>query len=101
MGVVMLIGVQHAVKFFFTGNKVKASSIYFGGIAWLLFFRSKSMIVNFIGMVIEGYGLLLLFSGFLPRIIPLMRSLPVVSGIFMVPGISALADRIQAGSSPV
>ena len=36
MGVVMLIGVQHAVKFFFTGNKVKASSIYFGGIAWLL-----------------------------------------------------------------
>ena len=56
MGVVMLIGVQHAVKFFFGGNKTKGSAIYFSGIAWLLFWRSRSMIVNFIGMCIEAYG---------------------------------------------
>jgi hypothetical protein len=89
------------VKFFFGGTKTKGSAIYFGGIAWLLFFRSRSMIVNGVGMLIEGYGLLLLFSGFLPRIIPLMRSLPVVSSIFVIPGVSALADKITAGSSPV
>jgi hypothetical protein len=57
--------------------------------------------MNVVGMLVEGWGLILLFSGFLTRIIPFMRSIPVVSAIFYIPGVNFLADKLEGRAGVV
>ena len=74
---------------------MQGSAFFFGGIFTVLIGWSVT------GMAIESVGLFYLFAGFLPKIIPFMQSLPVVSAIFYVPGVQGLADRITQSKLPV
>lgn len=54
-----------------------------------------------IGMLIESVGLFFLFSGFIPKIILFMRSVPVVSAIFYLPFVDSIAQKMSGATLPV
>jgi len=93
-GVSLLIGLNNAGKFFFGAN-LKSSAMFFGGIFIVLIGYS------IIGMLVESVGLFYLFSGFIPRIVPLLRSIPVVNSIFLIPGLNRLLDSLSTSKLPV
>uniref|UniRef100_A0A182MJX6 Vesicle transport protein GOT1B n=1 Tax=Anopheles culicifacies TaxID=139723 RepID=A0A182MJX6_9DIPT len=73
-------------------HKMKASIAFFGGIAIVL------LGYPLIGMLIEMYGFILLFSGFFPVAINFLRRVPVLGNILNMPGISRTIDWL-AGES--
>ena len=97
-GVSLIVGLKNAGGFFFgRSDKLKGSAAFFGGVFIVLFGwcgRAVSLRAlasascgrrPVVGMVVEWLGLFWLFSGFLHRIVPFLRSVPVVSGIFYIP----------------
>uniref|UniRef100_A0A182XIC7 Vesicle transport protein GOT1B n=1 Tax=Anopheles quadriannulatus TaxID=34691 RepID=A0A182XIC7_ANOQN len=91
-GLACVIGLERTFRFFFQKHKVKASISFFGGIAIVLFGYPL------IGMLIEMYGFILLFSGFFPVAINFLRRVPVLGNILNMPGISRTVDWL-AGES--
>jgi hypothetical protein len=53
------------------------------------------------GMLVESVGLFYLFSGFIPKIILFMRSVPVVSAIFYLPFVDQIASKLSGATLPV
>ncbi|OZC11920.1 Got1-like family protein [Onchocerca flexuosa] len=80
-GLILVIGIQRTVAFFFQRHKIKASSLFFGGI-----------IVVLIG-----------WPGFLPVAINFLRQVPVIGSILCLPGISQIKilDRLAPESRQV
>ncbi|XP_058128916.1 vesicle transport protein GOT1B [Anopheles ziemanni] len=91
-GLACVIGLERTFRFFFQKHKVKASIAFFGGIAIVLFGYPL------IGMLIEMYGFILLFSGFFPVAINFLRRVPVLGNFLNMPGISRTVDWL-AGES--
>ncbi|XP_053680796.1 vesicle transport protein GOT1B [Anopheles nili] len=91
-GLACVIGLERTFRFFFQKHKVKASISFFGGILIVLFGYPL------IGMLIEMYGFILLFSGFFPVAINFLRRVPVLGNILNMPGISRTVDWL-AGES--
>uniref|UniRef100_A0A182QSZ0 Vesicle transport protein GOT1B n=2 Tax=Neomyzomyia TaxID=44536 RepID=A0A182QSZ0_9DIPT len=91
-GLACVIGLERTFRFFFQKHKVKASICFFGGIAIVL------LGYPLIGMLIEMYGFILLFSGFFPVAINFLRRVPVLGNILNMPGISRTVDWL-AGES--
>lgn len=71
---------------------MKASIAFFGGISVVL------LGYPLIGMVIEMYGFILLFSGFFPVAINFLRRVPVLGTFLNMPGVSRTVDWL-AGES--
>merc|ERR1711971_1315402 len=57
-GLAFVIGLERTFRFFFQYHKIKGSTAFFGGIFVVLFGYPL------IGMIIEAYGFIVLFSGF-------------------------------------
>ncbi|XP_049536757.1 vesicle transport protein GOT1B [Anopheles darlingi] len=91
-GLACVIGLERTFRFFFQKHKVKASIAFFGGIAVVL------LGFPLIGMVIEMYGFILLFSGFFPVAINFLRRVPVLGTFLNMPGVSRTVDWL-AGES--
>ncbi|CAJ0587214.1 unnamed protein product, partial [Mesorhabditis spiculigera] len=87
-GIVFIIGFQRTMVFFFEMRKLKGSALFFGGILTVLIGWPL------VGIVIECWGFILLFGGFLPGIVNLLRSLPFISWITYLPGIRQVLDRL-------
>eukprot|EP00035_Acanthoeca_spectabilis_P023343 m.448914 g.448914 ORF g.448914 m.448914 type:complete len:139 (+) comp19735_c0_seq1:94-510(+) len=94
-GVSLLIGLQNAFYFFFQPARLKGSAFFFFGVILVL--------IKFavIGMLVESVGLFFLFSGFIPKIILFMRSVPVVSAIFYLPFVDTIAQKLSGSTLPV
>ena len=92
-GLAFVIGLERTFKFFFQWHKAKATAAFFGGIAVVLFGWPL------VGMIIEVYGFVLLFSGFFPVAINFLRRIPVIGTLLNMPGISfvSISDLIQNG----
>lgn len=92
-GLSCVIGLERTFRFFFQRHKVKASIAFFGGIiivlaGWPL-----------VGMLLETYGFVLLFSGFFPVAINFLRRVPILGTLLNMPGISMLLDKIAGDSN--
>ena len=82
-GLAFVIGLERTFRFFFQYHKIKGSTAFFGGIFVVLFGYPL------IGMIIEAYGFIVLFSGFFPVAINFLRRIPVLGSILNLPGISS------------
>ncbi|XP_069684179.1 vesicle transport protein GOT1B [Periplaneta americana] len=92
-GLACVIGLERTFRFFFQKHKVKASIAFFGGITVVL------LGWPLIGMLIETYGFVLLFSGFFPVAINFLRRVPLLGTILNFPGIRGVVDRLAGDSS--
>ncbi|XP_065162249.1 vesicle transport protein GOT1B isoform X2 [Atheta coriaria] len=91
-GLACVIGLERTFRFFFQRHKVKASIAFLGGIFIVLFGYPL------IGMLVETYGFVLLFSGFFPVAINFLRRVPLIGTFLNLPGISGVVDKL-AGES--
>ena len=87
-GLAFVIGLERTFRFFFQYHKIKGSTAFFGGIFVVLFGYPL------IGMIIEAYGFIVLFSGFFLVAINFLRRIPVLGLILNLPGISSYMDRL-------
>ncbi|KAJ1363386.1 putative Golgi transport protein 1 [Parelaphostrongylus tenuis] len=92
VGITFVIGIQRTLVFFFEVRKLKGSLLFFGGIFIVLFGWPL------IGIIAELWGFVLLFGGFLPGIVNLLRSIPGISTITYLPGIRQVFDRLTPQS---
>ncbi|KAG5880118.1 hypothetical protein JTB14_027056 [Gonioctena quinquepunctata] len=88
-GLAAVIGRERTFRFFFQRHKVKGSLAFFGGIALVL------LRWPLVGMIVETYGFILLFSGFFPVAINFLRRVPVLGTILNLPFISSLTDWLE------
>ncbi|XP_031569560.1 vesicle transport protein GOT1B-like [Actinia tenebrosa] len=96
-GLALVIGLERTFRFFFQKHKLRASSCFLGGILVVLFGWPL------IGMIIETYGFVLLFSGFFPVVVNFLRRVPIIGNILNLPIISTIVSRIagEQGNSMV
>ncbi|KAF5305839.1 hypothetical protein FQR65_LT07578 [Abscondita terminalis] len=92
-GLSCVIGLERTFRFFFQRHKVKASIAFFGGIVIVL------VGWPLVGMLLETYGFVLLFSGFFPVAINFLRRVPVLGTLLNMPGISMLVDKLAGDSN--
>ncbi|GLV32186.1 uncharacterized protein CBL_11857 [Carabus blaptoides fortunei] len=92
-GLACVIGLERTFRFFFQKHKAKASIAFFGGIIIVL------LGWPLIGMLVETYGFVLLFSGFFPVAINFLRRVPILGTILNMPGLSGLLDRLAGDSN--
>ncbi|XP_070503640.1 vesicle transport protein GOT1B [Chironomus tepperi] len=88
-GLTCIIGFKRTYNFFFQKHKIKATVAFFLGISIVL------LGYPLIGMIVETYGFILLFGGFLPATIEFLRRVPVIGNFLNLPVISSLVSRIE------
>ncbi|XP_053212660.1 vesicle transport protein GOT1B-like [Panonychus citri] len=91
-GLTFIIGFQRTFFFFFQRHKWKGSSAFFIGLT-IVFLGWP-----FVGMIVEMYGFILLFRGFLPVAVSFVRRIPVIGTILNLPIISKIADALGGDS---
>lgn len=87
-GLTLVVGVQRTLSFFFQRHKVRATGCFLGGIFIVLFGWPL------IGMCLELYGFVLLFSGFFPVVVNFLRRIPLLGNILNLPVISTIVDKL-------
>lgn len=94
-GVMMIIGPQRSVKFFFQKKKARGSCFFFAGMA-LVLLRSPV-----IGILIEAWGFINLFGDFFPIVLSFLRRVPILGNILCTPPIKqvCLFFFVHASSS--
>lgn len=92
-GLACVIGPWRTLNFFFQRHKLRGSISFLGGIIVVL------MGWPIVGMIIETYGFILLFSGFLPVAINFLRRVPVLGTILNMPGLSRILDMLAGDSN--
>jgi hypothetical protein len=85
-GVMMIIGPQRSVRFFFQKKKARGSAFFFAGMALVLFG------IPVIGVFFEGFGFVNLFGDFFPIVISFMRRLPIVGNLLNTPPIKQVCS---------
>lgn len=109
-GIILLIGANRTVKFFFgRQDKLRGTICFLGGIFIVLIGWPM------IGMLIEAFGILNLFglvtrfhahhshtkhSNFFPVVFAVVRNLPVVGPILQHPVVQQLANKLMGETLP-
>eukprot|EP01094_Clydonella_sp_ATCC50884_P022004 TRINITY_DN4968_c0_g1_i1.p1 TRINITY_DN4968_c0_g1~~TRINITY_DN4968_c0_g1_i1.p1 ORF type:complete len:143 (+),score=28.26 TRINITY_DN4968_c0_g1_i1:276-704(+) len=88
VGLALVIGLQKTMVFFFQPRKMKGTCLFLGGIFLVL------IKWPLIGMLLEVYGLFLLFGDFFPVVVSYMRMLPIIGSILELPFLRSVVDRI-------
>ncbi|XP_024996550.1 vesicle transport protein GOT1-like [Cynara cardunculus var. scolymus] len=94
-GVVMTIGVKSSLQFFMKRSNFKGTisfgiGFFFVIIGWPV-----------IGMALEAYGFIILFSGFWPTLAVFVQKIPVIGWVFQQPYIRSFFDRYRGKRVPV
>eukprot|EP00088_Acartia_fossae_P011455 TRINITY_DN1581_c0_g1_i10.p1 TRINITY_DN1581_c0_g1~~TRINITY_DN1581_c0_g1_i10.p1 ORF type:complete len:137 (+),score=1.30 TRINITY_DN1581_c0_g1_i10:37-447(+) len=87
-GLGCVMGLEKTCSFFLQPERKMGAAAFLGGIFVLL------CGYPFIGMIIEAYGFVALFGGFIPMAISFLRQVPVISLLLAMPGISDLCDSL-------
>ncbi|KAK6436266.1 Golgi Transport [Oleoguttula sp. CCFEE 5521] len=89
IGITLLLGPQRTFVFFARKNKWKGSLAFWAGIVLIL------VKWTLIGMVVEGYGMFVLFGEFFKTIAGFAYNIPVV-GPYLAKGLQVAGDRAGA-----
>ncbi|CAN0923140.1 Vesicle transport protein GOT1 [Linum grandiflorum] len=94
-GVGLTIGLKSTMQFFMKRQNYKGTisfgaGFFFVVIGWPI-----------IGMILETYGFVMLFSGFWPTLSVFIQRIPVLGWIFQLPAVRAFFDRYRSRRVPV
>ncbi|KAL7116276.1 hypothetical protein ACP275_04G232700 [Erythranthe tilingii] len=94
-GVTVTIGLKSTVQFFMKRSNFKGTvsfgiGFFFVIIGWPI-----------IGMIVETYGFVVLFSGFWPTLAVFLQKVPVIGWLFQQPFIRSFFDRYRGKRVPV
>lgn len=94
-GVSMTIGPYPTVRFFLRPRNLRGSVFFFGGLVVVIF----GWVI--VGLLLEGYGFVLLFRGFLPTVLMFLKRVPYVGRVLDMPGVKSVINRIAPAQLPV
>ncbi|KAM7471993.1 hypothetical protein LguiA_010176 [Lonicera macranthoides] len=94
-GVILTIGVKSTLQFFMKRQNFKGSISY--GVGFFLVLIGWPLI----GMMVEMYGFVLLFSGFWPTLVVFLQRLPFLGWVFRQPFVTSLLERNRGKRVPV
>jgi hypothetical protein len=83
-GVVTTIGPRAALKFFTKRRNYKGSGAFLGGFLLVLLRWA------IVGIVLQGYGAVLLFADFVPTALPFLRRVPVLGHVLSLPPVRSV-----------
>ncbi|KAL9236609.1 hypothetical protein vseg_011255 [Gypsophila vaccaria] len=94
-GLALTIGLKSTLQFFMKPQNYKGTisfgvGFFFVLIGWPI-----------LGMILESYGFLVLFSGFWPTLAVFVQRIPVLGWIFQQPYFRSLMDRYRGKRVPV
>ncbi|TVU47986.1 hypothetical protein EJB05_07604, partial [Eragrostis curvula] len=94
-GLGLTIGLKSTMQFF-TKPKNYKGTISFGAGFFLVLIGWP-----FIGMLLEAYGFVVLFSGFWPTLAVFLQRIPIIGWIFQQPFVTSFLDRYRGKRVPV
>ncbi|EFJ15914.1 hypothetical protein SELMODRAFT_179899 [Selaginella moellendorffii] len=94
-GVTLTIGPKSTLFFFAKRRNFK------GTISFLVGFVLVILGWPVVGMIIEAYGFIILFSGFLPTVVVFLYRVPVLGWFFQHPFFVSIFDRFRSRRVPV
>ncbi|XP_050222871.1 vesicle transport protein GOT1-like [Mercurialis annua] len=94
-GLSLTIGLKSTMQFFIKRQNFKGT-ISFGSGFFLIVIGWP-----IIGMMLEAYGFIILFSGFWPTLSVFLQKIPVLGWVFQLPFFRSLFDRQRGRRVPV
>ncbi|KAA8520402.1 hypothetical protein F0562_014658 [Nyssa sinensis] len=94
-GVTLTIGLKSTLQFFTKRQNFKGSISFGVGFFFVLIGWS------IIGMIVETYGLFVLFSGFWPTLAVFLQRLPIFGWVFQLPFVTSFLGRNRGKRVPV
>ncbi|KAF5452015.1 hypothetical protein F2P56_027056 [Juglans regia] len=94
-GVTLTIGLKSSMQFFMKRQNIKGTisfgvGFFFVVIGWPI-----------LGMILEAYGFIVLFSGFWPTLAVFLQKIPVLGWLFQQPYVRSFLDRYRGRRVPV
>lgn len=86
-GVMVTIGMKSTISFFLNPRNYKGSILFGAGFCLVIFGWAV------VGMIIEAYGFILLFSGFWPTVVVFLYRVPVLGRLLQQPFLMSFFDR--------
>lgn len=94
-GVSLTIGLKSTIQFFTKKSNFKGTVSF--GIGFFILLMGWPIL----GMILEGYGFILLFSGFWPTLAVFMQKIPILGWLLQQPFIRSLFDSYRVRRVPV
>ncbi|KAL3701949.1 hypothetical protein R1sor_019971 [Riccia sorocarpa] len=94
-GVTLTIGMKSTISFFLKPRNYK------GSISFLVGFVLVLLGWAILGMIVEAYGFVVLFSGFWPTVVVFLGRIPVLGWLINTPFLLAFFDRFRERRVPV
>ncbi|PSS09666.1 Vesicle transport protein [Actinidia chinensis var. chinensis] len=94
-GVMLTIGLKSSLQFFMKRSNFKGT-ISFGSGFFLLVIGWPV-----VGMILEAYGFIILFSGFWPTLAVFLQKIPILGWVVQQPFIRSFFDRYRGKRVPV
>ncbi|CAK9179002.1 unnamed protein product [Ilex paraguariensis] len=94
-GVTLTIGIKSTLQFFMNRQNFKGSVSF--GVGFFFVITGWPVI----GMIVETYGFIVLFSGFWPTLSVFLQKLPVVGWVFRQSFVTSFFERNRSKRVPV
>ncbi|XP_073316950.1 vesicle transport protein GOT1-like [Primulina huaijiensis] len=94
-GVALTIGLKSSLQFFSRPSNFK------GSVSFVVGFFLVIIGWPVLGMIVESYGFVVLFSGFWPTVAVFLQKIPVIGWLFQQPFVRTFIDRYRGKRVPV
>lgn len=92
-GVIVILGLQSAIRFFFKPKNYKGTGFFLLGVGLVVWGWTL------VGFAIETYGFWHLFSAFVPTVLAALRRVPVLKQILDLPTFKSILNKIAPAGS--